>query len=276
MKNMNYAKRNLSVYLPSLISITENLDMNWNHINNLVNEKHEDRKAELKENNQETMQVSGNVYDIIVEAMKGNPQANRYLDFMVCVFHDLYLILKDEDKIKIKPTIENFLINLDYKYLNFLGEMAVLNNLLKSKIYTLNSIEVALENKPDSKTIDFGLTKVEDRSLVFVEIVNIHPDEERIENDDEKIRTFLYGRFVNKINDKKKKLVDKSKANFFLVPVIWGNTETLKIYSDYFKRNKIEIDKVTEPVVYSTFVNESTGYYEHRFANISNLFKSYP
>jgi hypothetical protein len=192
------------------------------------------------------------------------------LDFLNKLLLELSQLLTDTEKKLIKRNIRSFLTTLDKGYLNFVGELAVLNNLIKSKIYRFEDVEIGSPNK---KTIDFKLKNVKDDNSVLVEIVNIHIDSNRIDNDDEKIKKFLTDRISQKVNSKKVNL--SSDINFFLVPVLWGAATDLKIYSDYFKKNKMHIQNVIESVSYLTFSDPNDNFFVlHRFGNISNLFNS--
>ena len=249
------------------MKIVGDFDLDWTHIDNLFSKKIADRVAQSKG---ETIIVEATIYDIIVEVKKQNLQAIRLLDFFNKLLLKLSQLLTDTEKKLIKRNIRNFLTTLDKGYLNFVGELAVLNNLIESKDYRLEDVEVKLPNK---KTIDFKLKKVKDENFILVEIVNIHLDSNRIETEEEKIRKFFTDRMTQKINSKKINL--SSDIKFFLVPVLWGTAADLKIYSDYFKKNKMHIQNVIEPFSYLTFADPNDDYFVlHRFWSVSNMFNS--
>jgi hypothetical protein len=154
------------------------------------------------------------------------------------------------------------------EFLEPIGELAVLNGILKSSKYKFDKIEHRLLN---GKGIDFRLWKVEDDSEVLVEVINIHLDRLLVEDDDIAIRKLLTHRLAGKISDKKDGLINS--IDFFLVPVIWANWGSLEIYSNYFKRNKMHLDRVEEPMAYN-LLSDGNSFYVPRFGRISNLHKS--
>jgi hypothetical protein len=250
------------------MKFVEDINIDWDDINNRLKEEHDKRIADLKKTNSETKIIEATIYDIIVEGMKGNDSAHRYLHFLNQVFNDLSQIINGEERKIIKKNIVDFLTQMDKNYLNYVGEIAALHSLLNKKIYTLEGVEEKLSN---GCSIDFKLRKTEDKSLVLVEIDNIHPKSDKIENDAEKIKTFFNGRYNQKLKEKNKGL--EEKKDFAVVHVIWSGKDDLKIYSDYFKNNKNQTDNINEPLAYLS-LSDYTGYFENRFGRLSNLFNS--
>ena len=259
---------NISFYLPSLIKIIDetNLDFDWDNIDNLFSKE---IKARTERANGETSIIEATLYDLIVEVKKENSQAGRLLDFFNKLWEELSINLTSEEKKLIKPTIRNILTAFDRRYLDFTGEILVLNNLIKSKIYRLEKVEEKLPNK---KTIDFKLKCIADGSFKLVEIVNIHLDSSKVNSEENLIKTFLEGRLSKKIAAKKLLL---DNVDFFLVPVLWGGWKDIQVYSEYFKKNKMHIQNVIEPVSYLTFTDPNDiSFVMHRFGNVSNLFNN--
>ena len=264
---MNRVKSNISFYLPALIDIVGDSHFDWNHIDNLFSKKIKERIIEGKG---QTIIVEATIYDMIVAVKKKNKRAIGLMDFLNKLLTELSTNLTDAEKKLIKTNLRGFLTTLDKGYLNFIGEIAVLNNLIKSKTYRLENVEFKLPNK---KTIDFRLRKINDDAFLLVEIVNIHLDSKRIETNEEKIKKFITDRLTQKIASKKEGLIDD--INFYLVPVLWGGWKDLKMYCEYFKQNKMHLENVIEPVSYLTFTDpNNNNFYLHRFGNVSNLFNS--
>lgn len=260
---MNRVKENIKLFLPALIEIVGDSDFDWNYIDNLFSKKLNERTLKAGGG---TLLIEATIYDIIIQVKKGNQEAIRLLSFFQKLLEELSTNLIEEEQKLVKKNVRNLLISFDSKYLNFVGEIAVLNNLLKSKMYRLEDVETKLSSK---KSIDFTVKKIDNRKLFLVEIVNIHLDSNKIENDETKIKKFFADRLVNKIKSK------KSSEDFFLVPVLWGGWKDVKIYSDYFKKNRMDIKNVLEPVSYVTFSDpHNANHYFHRFGNVSNLFDS--
>src|ERR1035437_44450 len=244
---MNNVLRNLSFYLPSIFTIIDENDLDWTNIDSLFKKKIEKRIQECKG---ETIIVETTIYDLIIEVKKKNSQALRLLDFINKLFYELSGNLDTLEKQLVKNNIRNILINFDMRYLNFIGEIAVLNSLMKTKKYSLEGIETKLSN---NKSIDFKLKQYSDNSYILIEIVNIHLNSDRIEKSNVKIDKFLTERLEQKVKNKKQGLFED--INFYLIPVLWGNSDDLKIYSDYFIENSIQIKNVIEPLSYLTFID---------------------
>lgn len=261
---MNLVKENLRIFIPALVNLVDEKDFPWKKIDNLFTQKIKDRIAE---SNGETFKVEASIYDIIVEAKKQNLTAIGLLDFLNKLFEELTDNLETREKRLIKSNVKQMLISLDSKYLNFLGEIAALNNLIKSKAYRLITIEEKISN---GKSIDFKLRDIKTQKPILVEIVNIHLDSDKVENNPEAIRAFLTKKLTKKIESKTTNLANK--IQFYLIPVIWGSSKDIKIYSDFFKSNSLNLLDVLEPISYLTY-SDTTGYYEHYFQTISKLFK---
>ena len=59
------------------------------------------------------------------------------------------------------------------------NELAVLNNLMKSKMYRLEQLEAPLPGSP--KTIDFKLRSLKTNASILVEVYNIHIDTDKVQ-----------------------------------------------------------------------------------------------
>jgi hypothetical protein len=251
---------NISFYLPSIMQIIPLSDPDWKRIDDLFLQKHGKR---LQNAINGVVLIEASLFDIIIEVKKGNIQAIRLLDFFNKLTTEILLYVDVTGLRKIRKNLKDLLLNFDSKYLNFVGELAVLNNLMKSRSYNLIDVEASL---PDSKkTIDFKIASKSGESPILVEVVNIHLDETRTDKDG--IETFLTHRLS------KKKESKSTSISFFLIPVIWGSASALKTYSDYFKENTVHIQSVLEPVAYLTFSDPAdSNFMLHRFGSISTLF----
>jgi hypothetical protein len=265
MAKQNLVKENLQLYIPSLMEMVGENDLNWDDIDNKFEKRIQQRIKEINESEQESMIIQASIYDIIVEAKKNSNQAKGLLVFLNRLFSELNLLLSIEAKRLIKSNIWNMLTALDTQYLNFTGEIAVLNNLIKSGMYDLADVEPKL---PNGKTIDFKLRRISDNKFLLVEVFNIHVDSSRVDPNQTDIHKFLSHRISKKIAIKGDGL--PSDLQFFLVPVIWGGLDAIKVYSEYFQKNKLEIANICEPVSFA-MRSDGMGYYEHRFGNVSNL-----
>ncbi|BAO76449.1 hypothetical protein [Winogradskyella sp. PG-2] len=261
---MNHVKENLRYYLPSIVEFIGEQEFPWTKVNARFNKKIEKR---IEEATGETFTVEASIYDIIIACKKGLKDYEGLLFFFNSLFEELIKNTEDNTRAVIKTTVWNLLISFDSKYLNYIGELAVLNNLLKSKTVELIKCEVSLDNK---KSIDFDVIFPENGMRVLIEVVNIHLDPQKTEDDPNKIKTFLEKR----LNDKRKsKTGDSEYADkVHLIPVLWGSHENLRIYERFFKTNKIDTTLTYEPMAYLTYT-DSNGYFETYFNPITKLFK---
>lgn len=261
----NLVKSNLQLFLPALVEMVgDSKDFPWHKIDRLFSKKLQNRIIDF--NNGKNL-IEATIYDIIIEAKKGNATAIGHLDFLNKLFEELSDNLSLSEKGLVKTNVKHMLITLDKNHRNYIGEIAVLNNLIKSKTYRLNGIETKL---PNGKSIDFKLEIIGKEKFLLVEVMNIHLEENRIDDSACAIEKFLTDRFLQKIESKTMALTES--IEFFLVPVIWGDWRNLKVYSDFFKAKSIKLNNVIEPVSYLTY-SDDKGYYEHHFKTISKLFK---
>jgi hypothetical protein len=261
---MNLVKVNIELYLPALVKLIDFDDFPWNKIDKAFSAKWEQRTIESKG---EKMLIEASVYDIIIEAKKNNRQAIGLLDFLNKLFEDLADILTPSEKMLVRSNAKSMLKAFDSKYLNFVGEMGVLNNLIKSGAYRLNGIEYKL---PNGKSVDFKLTKTVKNEEILVEIVNLHLDADRVEDDPMAIKKFLAHKLSTKMADKKQNLTND--VVLYLIPVLWGGWKEIKIYSDFFKNNQFNIPDTLEPIAYLQY-NDGINYFEHHFKTVSHLFE---
>lgn len=259
---INFVKLNMSIFIPALIRLVEGLDFPWDRIDRLFLEELSERKNRA---NGEIIVVDATIFDVIVEAKKGNSTAIGYLDFLNRLFQEIMDNLPHSERRHIQSNITNMLTKYDKGYWGFVAELATFNNIIKSKAYELVGSEIRL---PGTKPIDFKFHVIKKDSDVFVEILSIHTDSDRIEVDPDKRREFLLKRIADKIEGKR---MDFEKyPNLYLVIVLWGNAEAVKAYSDFFKKHSLGLTNVLEPVSYITY-SDGNGYYEHHFKTISNL-----
>lgn len=248
--------------LPVLFEFIPEPNRTWGKAQKLFNAEVERNYSKAKG---ETIKIEANLYLIIDKAQKGDGQAKRLLNFFQKLLEETLQHTSAKEIPKIRKNIKDILLNVDHKYLNFFGEIAILNNLLKQRYFQLEAVEAPLS---DSKsTIDFKIRNINTNTTLLVEVYNVHLNADKVENDKEKIESFLTTKFKNKIRKK------DTKELFYLVPVIWGSASDLLVYSDFFTHNQLPIKGLIEPVAYSTFISpEGESIFNHRFGRLSTLF----
>lgn len=260
--NLPDLRKDVKTALPILFEFVPETDRAWGIANKLY-------RVEVEKNYRKAansiIEVEATLHDIIRKALKGDAQAARMLDFFKKLLEELTMYCSVEDGNKIRKTIREMLINMNHRYLNFFGEIAVLNNLMKTGDYYLDQVEARLLDSP--KTIDFAIRKKESGKTLLVEVVNIHPDSDRIENIPGKLSTYLTGKIIQKRESK------ATATEFYLIPVIWAPYNDLKIYSDFLREHTLPIPGLIEPAAYSTFVSKNDGaVFIHRFGRLTTLF----
>jgi hypothetical protein len=255
----------LKNHLPDLVGLIGDADFPWLDIDNMVLKKINER---IKASGGETIMVEANLYDMIVYAKKGNNQAIGLLDFLNKVFKELQSNINSNEKKLIISTLKKILTSLNKDYLNFVGEIATLNNFKKKKIFTLEKTEAELGN---GKSIDFLLSRQDNNQRQLIEIINIHINQDKVEEDPDKIKKFLNDRLANKNKDKLKGLDEE--VIFYLVPILWGSHKALKVYNDFFQNHSLDIDNAVEPLCY-IMQTDHKGFFLHSFGTIQSTFKT--
>jgi hypothetical protein len=258
---MNLVKENLSLFVPALVELVDYKDFPWERIDKLFLKKIDTRMTQHKEGDV----IEASIYDIIIAAKIQNIQALRLLQFFNKLFEELNDNLNPIEKLLVRTNAKQMMCAFDINYLNFLGELATLNYLIKTKRYELKGIEEKIAN---GKTIDFKLQSIKDKKIVLVEILNIHLNPSRVVENDEAIKKFLFKKIIEKIEAKRNGLLGEQP--FFLIPVIWGGWKDIEIYSNFFKTNKIDVFKTMEPFAYLQH-SDGKGHYRYYFDAISNL-----
>jgi len=256
-------KVNLEIFLPALVELVDFRDFPWDKIDQAFTAKWQERTIASKG---EPMIVEASIYDVIIGAKKGKREAIGLLDFFNKLFEELVDNLTPPEKVLVRSSVKSMLKALDSKYLNFVGEIGVLNNMIKSGGYRLNAIEQILQN---GKSVDFKFTKTINGEIIMVEVVNIHLDADRVENNITAIDKFLTNKLAVKMADKKQNLT--INEDIHLVPVLWGGWENIRIYSNYFRNNKLSLSFAVEPIAYLQY-NNRENYFEHHFKTVSHLF----
>lgn len=133
----NQVRPNVEEFFPGLMQLASVLNINWDKLNDLFLKELVRR---FKDSKGQSINIEIAIHDLIVQVRMGNLNAVGQVDFLNKLFYGLSNKLTDKEKRLIKPIIEGILINFNRRYLNFVGELAVLNNLLNSKSYLLRSV----------------------------------------------------------------------------------------------------------------------------------------
>ncbi len=241
-------KDNLRQYLPSIFLLLNENNIDWKNITIKYQKELNSRFLKLndaKKNGKETIQIEACLFDIITRVAVSDISFFNLLKFFDDLFINLAAKTTEAEKKLLRTTIYNLLINTDTKYLNFIGELAVLNN-LKNTGFELLQTEQPLTSSKESTKIDF--TVKQNNKILLVEVYNIHLPE-AINLDYNEIER----RLIQKITDKLEKKQKKSDKIFYLVPVLWGEYEAIKLVNNYYIKSKREFNNTMYPSAYVSF-----------------------
>lgn len=258
-------KGRIQQYIPALIELLGNETISWGRITNQFKKIFESRKQKYIANNN-YLEIEASLYDIIIATINGNKQAEILFIFFNRLIEELIQFVPREHIGKLKKTVYDLLTNFDKNYLNFIGELAILNNLLKSGNYFLEDIEYPLGN---GNSIDFKFYNISSAKSVLIEVVNIHPKQD-LPDSFHDINAFLSKRINDKVLNKKKNL--NVSIEFILTPVIWAPIKDLyRIYNFLKAGEHLSIMSSIEPSAYACFHDEN-GRVNYKFGRVSTLF----
>lgn len=261
---MNLVKENLRLFIPSIVEFLDDQDFPWGKIERNFN-KHIEKRFVQAQNKPIT--VEANIYDIIIAFKQGRKEFIGLLIYFNRLFDELNKNLDKDSKKIVKTTIKNLLSSYNHSYLNFIGELSVLNNLIKSEMTDLIRCEKPIDN---NKSIDFEINFKTNAIKVLIEVINIHLDPQKTEDDPVKIETFLRSKLMKKRNEKTK---DSSFEEIVhLIPVLWGSVEDLRIYKQFYMTTGFSLPLTYEAMAYLAY-SDDNDYYEHHFNCITKLFK---
>jgi hypothetical protein len=128
--------------------------------------------------------------------LNGNPQGQRMVTFFRGTLEQLSRCLDSAGRRKIKDTLYNLLIETNLNYLNYIGELSVLNVFLWKGAFRLHAIESPLGNGNEA---DFSLEPMNGGKPTLIEVVNIRPRTYR--NSPNILKKFLEGKLSEKSNN---------------------------------------------------------------------------
>ena len=242
----------LRIYFPILFELLNSSKIDWRKVEQTFSKKYTQYKNRF-DNANSAFPVEASFYNIITSSIKMEPGAILLLDFIQKLFEELTERLNEKEKKLIKPNIFGFLTNIDMKYLNFLGELAVLNHLKRAlPIELVNTEEPLIPTKKNGTKIDFHFLNTDTNKKYLIEIVNIHLTESNTINDE------AIGRLLHqKIGEKLLKTGIKESNVFQLIPILWGNWREIKAIEIYFENMQPKFENTLMPVAYVPFTDQN-------------------
>lgn len=261
-------KKALQQYLPSFLILLNEQNISWTSINNGLEKHLETLKIKIDDNQQNKIEKEVTFYSLLVNHVTGSEKGKAMFDFNNKIFIQLSNSLSLEEKKPIHKMLSGVLQNFDKNYLNFIGELATLNLLIKTGNYELLNIEEKIH--PDRNiSADLFLRSKDDKKEFLIEILNIHLEDIEFDNNDS-LRFHLESKLKKK---KDNKFINPNRI-IFIQPVIWiKNFEQLKKICDLYNIYGFAVENVLLPVSYVSFLN-TDGSFEHRFENLKTILES--
>jgi hypothetical protein len=262
-------KEKLVFFLPSIFALLGEQEIDWDS----VSEKYEKelysriaRMEEAKKNGLDSIIFEACLFDIIVEVFKQRKGHEIFLNFINEVIVNITKTATSEEKARLSKTIYNLMINTDKNYLNFVGELAVLNLLLGYGFKLERTEEPLYADFDESARIDFTLSK--DGKPLLVEVYNIHLSDSKELSEIEIQRLFS-----KKINKKRLKKSKGSERVFYISPVLWGDYKTLKRINQYYN-DKWNFKDTLYPAAFMSYSHKNGKHVRTVFGPINKLILS--
>ncbi len=247
-------------YMPDFYLLVEVQNISWSKINGIVGNYLVKIKKEFRETRRPVSR-DATFYSIVISRIKNDGKGDGMLDFYNSLFHSLSLQLDESQKRLIHKTLYNILIEVDKNHLNFIGELGVLNEMLKTKQYELKNVEEKI--KLDSNvSADFLFLDNRTGLELLVEVINIHMEDKEL-NDEQLILNHI----KSKITDKVKSKFNNANRPFLLQPVIWTkHIDDINFLKVLYQRSEMTIENMNSPFVYYSLLVKT---YEHHFERLS-------
>jgi len=222
----------LQEFCPTICKLIGEKSKFWNR----VSEKYKSRihyiKNEVEKKGEATFSKS--LLDNWLLAELGEEEPKRFLIFIDNLISKIliHIPIKLHDKLRtiVEQAIGNFDNEDGKRTTNSIGEIFVIDYYLK-RDYSLGAIEVKL---PNMNPIDFLFRNNKTDEYLLLEVTNIHPDTDDIKSK-EGLTTFFVHRYLNKFMAKSKNDINNAvEYKLKLFPIIWTDSSTIKIFSDFF------------------------------------------
>lgn len=261
----------LNRYCPTLVSLSNLSDGEWRRISDRFARRWD--SVGQKIDCRSSIDFESTIYDVVMQAESGQAESIAFLGFIEILCQDLKKHISQTHFSKLGQSINNLLSNFDVErscYLDPIGELAVLLTIITESQLQLSDIESEL---PTGRRADFCFTNKEGGGIVYVEVLNIHFQDRKIQSELD-LTSFLSKRLEDKLSHKLngQKIVERDRI-FTLLPVVWCNLEDVNKYVNVFEliKDKYQTLSICALVQARTCSNE-VGY---RFMTIKDALKIY-
>lgn len=258
----------LKSYIPSLFELLGNNELDWKVIEKRFEAKFTELEKRFEDTGNKPVMVKASFYFIIAAAVRGEKSAFFILDFINKLFQELTDNLTDLERKLIKKNIFDLLVSMDEKYLNYLGELSILNQIIKSGNFRLLDVEEPLGLKSEGSSIDFKLLNTKSQKETLLEIVNVHLTKDNTKN------SYQIQRLLEqKLREKYIKTAKKSNIEFQLASILWGSHEWIRKIIEYYKNENVSLKNIFIPSCFIPFT-DSQGNPVYKFGSIETILKS--
>jgi len=264
-------KQQLEYLCPNLILYYGPTDEKWNAIAEKYNKRVLSNAEKLK--HQDPFQIQTTIYDLVIAVNEGNIAAKYFLKHIDKISKNLFDhipdILHDSLKKSFLGIFENF-GDTESKYLDKIGELAILEKIILNSELKLDKIEYKLQN---NKSIDFSFTTEHNPDeLLLVEVFNIHIKSEKLENIDN-FKKFIENRIGNKLQNKLINVKPEKNKSYSLIPLIWGDlADLIKFKSVFPELKKI---KLIREIMTFLQLTDGNNFYSFELNSINIILEKY-
>jgi len=217
----------LAQYCPTLVAFYGPNSRNWKKIEGgfarrlaLLGSKISSRTGEI--------QTDTTIFDLLQRASDGHKPEAAFLRFIDSIVSELVSILDKTHHPRLRKSILHPLLfnfgkdNLQSKYLEPVGELVSLRQLLKYPRFQLQQIEFNPRGAKDGERIDFCFRDTISSTLLLVEVLNIEIKKEHLSSA-ARIKDHLYTKVKDKIADKTKSLnkLGIKLPNLSFLVILW-------------------------------------------------------
>ncbi len=257
----------LKLYMPSLFELIGDNTFDWRKIERAFEKKF--IELEEKYNNiGRPFKTKASLFGIITAVLNNEEGAIYLFEYIDKLFKELTLSLSSDEKKLIIKNVFDVLVNMDEKYLNFIGELSLLNQFLKSGNFKLLEVEAPLdEGIVSTSHIDFTLFDKNNESELLLEVVNVHLKDENT-SDDYKIERLI----DQKIQEKYRVTSGNSDKKFILAPILWGSHKWIKRILNYYLKLDVKLDNILMPSCFVPFIDQD-GNRVYKFGVMNAIFE---
>lgn len=256
----------LKLHMPSLLELLEQQKIAFTSFNVKLQD-HLVSVAEEIAKKRVTVSRDVNFQSILVGKLEGNASADTMFSFFESVFKSLNQKLSTNEKKLLHPIISQLLSNVNRDYLNYIGELAVLNYNISTYKYKLLDIGAPISSN-SNKDADL-LFKVDDNGKeLLIDVYNLRLEDKVFDTSDD-----LKKHILRKFTEKSQQKVINPDREIQIQPVIWyKDIEQLKFVSDLYNKDDCNVPNVLEPLAWLCFHMPNEPF-THRFESIKNILK---